>query len=127
MQVCLLASVPHTGTNYLFEFFRRHCEFEHVVQLSELAKTVSFRRHWSNDTHVDRGVIEGRNLVWSHFHDKEKALLFALATAWPAVVPVRDPLLSLCSKHNRMPGEVVGILWRIDSMSLCNPWRQCRD
>jgi hypothetical protein len=106
VRLCLLASVPHTGTNWLLAFWRNHPTITHLVELTALAKTASLRRRSLSADHFDSGLRpESCNLVWGHFHEKEKALLFGLATAWPAVVPVRDPLLSLCSRRARQPSE----------------------
>ncbi len=118
MRVCLLASVPHAGTNWLLEFLQRQPIIRHTVQLNALAKTVSYRRRGiSRDAHDEALDPDCCNLVWGHFRTKEKALLFGLATAWPAVVPVRDPLLVFCSHRNRGLAdegyEQIFVAWRL--------------
>ena len=100
MHLALLATVPHTGTNWLLEFLRPH--FEHVVQTTELVKTESYQRDASG---VVLGLsMRGHDLVWGHVREREKQLMFALAAAGvPVIVPVRDPLLALCSTRNHFP------------------------
>ena len=105
MKIVLLASVPHTGTNWLLEVLRKHGDFGHVVQTTALVKTVSYQAR-VDYTPTPRGLQpDTRNLIWGHFRESEKQLMFGLAAAGcPVVVPMRDPLLVLCSTRNHWPG-----------------------
>ena len=123
MRIVQLCSVPYTGTNFTLKFLQAHKAIKHTVQLSSLTKTASWRqRVLSTDGEhiVDCGLRDDCvNLVWDHFTATGYRFpaMCALATAWPTVVPLRDPLLALCSRRHRKG-------WTDDDLIPCLlPWK----
>ncbi len=86
--VLFCPTVPHTGTTFLIEFLRSDPA---IVDFKSLR---GFERM--------HGEVEpGLNLVHTHFEEEFLDLITVLASRWPIIVSLRDPLLSVLSAYNR--------------------------
>ena len=100
MKIILLATVPHTGTWFMVEFFRSHPAVSNFVEIQVLQKASNLMP----DGMAGRpGLASDRvNLVQGHFgYPAHEKLLLAFAAMCPLIIPLRDPLLGLIGKKWR--------------------------
>lgn len=100
MKIILLATVPHTGTWFMVEFFRSHPGVSNFVEIQVLQKASNLMP----DGMAGRpGLASDRiNLIQGHFgYPVHEKLLLAFAAMCPLVIPLRDPLLGLISGKDR--------------------------
>ena len=101
MHIVNIFTIPHTGINTIHEFLAGFNVF-HDMPLEVLAGN----NHLVEHEH-DRGLNPKRhNLVWGHLNDMNMGKVRALASHWPVIVPIRDPLLSIISAKKRNPTVV---------------------
>ena len=100
MKIILLATVPHTGTWFMVEFFRSHPAVSNFIEVQVLQKAPNLMADADSGR---KGLISGDvNLVQGHFgYPAHEKLLLAFAAMNPLVIPLRDPLLSLITAVNR--------------------------
>lgn len=97
MKGCLVASVPHTGTNTMLCVLER--EYPHVVHLPSIMKG---KYPLFDPTSGRPGLHpEIPNLVWGHFNEENMPYLHHFSHYFPIFVPLRDPLASLISRWQR--------------------------
>jgi len=129
MKAVVLLSIPGTGTNFVKELIEAHPAITHSVQWSALFKSQSFVHEeislgaWS--TGLDPN---GTTLVWGHIPTEPRHMSFArsLMAFCPTVVPLRDPLLSLITRHQQgdsMDNLVIDVVgaWQWLALNKLNP------
>ena len=105
MKVILLATVPHTGTWFMVEFFRSHPMVSNFVEIQVLQKASNL----AGKLKLQNVVVESKfrvsdavNLIQGHFgYPVHEKLLLAFAAMCPLIIPLRDPLLGLIGLKNR--------------------------
>lgn len=100
MKIILLATVPHTGTWFMVEFFRSHPAVQNFVEIQVLQKASNLV---ADENSGRKGLISGAvNLVQGHFgYPAHEKLLLAFAAMCPLIIPLRDPLLTMITAVNR--------------------------
>ncbi len=100
----VVASVQHTGTWFIIDMLKKHSAFgnqtqwkplvrEEVETPTETKPLLHIHLTGGLPMHPDDKFKSARNVI-SH----------ALTHTYPTVIPMRDPVLSLISRHARHPG-----------------------
>ncbi len=104
MNIIFLASVQHSGTWYMIEFFKSLPEVTNFVELPVLKKSKTWLRREVSPGAWEHGLVSvGTNLVHAHITPEDMPMIHAMAISHPTVIPVRDPLLGVITGHNRYP------------------------
>ncbi len=103
-KIIYIASVQHTGVWFVINFLKQHSKIEKFIEYTNLinekedaedGKFTLLQSHIAIDTH---GI---------HKNDKIKHLkpviINSLIKTYKTIIPVRDPLMSLITRHNRHP------------------------
>lgn len=89
VSILFCPTVPHTGTTFIIRFFKGDPAIKSFQSLSFLKR---FHGDW---------FVPGLNLVHAHFDEDLFDLIIQFKKKWPIVVSLRDPLLSVLTKHYR--------------------------
>lgn len=110
MNIILLASVPHTGTEFIKHFIDAHPGVGNTVGLAQIRNN----RGILADPYTGQGglVPYTTNLVWSHINEDALRGVRCFAFHVPTVIPMRDPLLSVVTRKHRQPD--MDHLWLIE-------------
>lgn len=99
----IVFSVQHTGTWFAIEFLRGHPEAGDFFEVRKLlGETLPLTPHHVLQIHLGDSEGSGGLPIESQKFAGEEAF-FRMAFAGRAVVPVRDPLLSILTRQNRHP------------------------
>ena len=121
MKFVYIPSVHHTGTWFTVAFLKSHPAIKGFVQLKNIENLIVSgvgQQHEVVTGHPEEKVCEdintnedGINILQSHifYSDESRPCLHkaqqALILALPCVIPLRDPLLSLVTRHQRQPHQ----------------------
>jgi len=106
VKIAFIASAPHTGTWFLIEFLRSLPEVSNFVELPVLRKSKTCVRREVSPGAWEMGLVgQGINLVHSHFQEEDMALIRMMGLSNPTIIPIRDPLASILTRHNRYPKQ----------------------
>ena len=104
MKVIVLASVPHTGTFFVEDFFRHHDGVAHCLGIGPVLKSRSLVRRRLGAKAWEEGLEPGYvSCMQAHLTAANFTTIMVFSLFNPLVIPMRDPLLALVSTAERNP------------------------
>lgn len=121
MKFIYVPSVHHTGTWFTVAFLLSHPDIKGFVQLKNIENLIvsdEGQEHSIVTGHPEEKISEdintnenGINILQSHIlfkdsgHPEMELSQQALILSLPCIIPLRDPLLSLVTRHQRQPHQ----------------------
>lgn len=99
----LVASVHHTGTVFALDFLRGHPRAAEYLEFRDLLRGAQVVRDDVVHLHVMGEELESRGVIRGGFGFSDLEEIVLTARGCRVVIPTRDPLLALISRHARHP------------------------